>query len=67
MVGIKHYCPCGKILFKGQRKFCSKKCLYNPNFRSGENNPMFGKRGKDSPAFGRKWKEESKDKLRRFY
>lgn len=30
---------------------------------SGENNPMYGKRGSDAPGWKRKWSQESRDKI----
>ena len=31
----------------------------------GENNPLYGKRGKDSPRYGKKHTQETKDKIRK--
>ena len=70
----KYLLPCHARV----RKYCSSKCAaqhHKPNCEcncckahrgelTGENHPMYGKRGKDSPNYGNKQTSETKEQIR---
>lgn len=45
---------------KSHSEITKKLMKENHSDMSGENNPMFGKKGKDHPAFGKRWKWSKK-------